>query len=211
MKIVTTALGDEYIQERNEREKAGLDIYEHSLLWNEETNKSCGLRNPCPGYGRNGRTGHRPGLGHYGGSSFSPDHAEWDTPSIGVEFVEKTPTALGVASKQFGFVSPWFVVRTSFRKALGWRTQTLVFRRPNVKAWGQEETEMETCFSIPDKSFPVERHTKCRVEYLDETGKECVFTVKNDPHLARIILHEYDHIRGWMIDQSTCSPNGGQH
>ncbi len=58
-------------------------------------------------------------------------------------------------------------------------------------------TDEEGCLSIPKKFFPIERHWKVTVQYMDEYGNERKMTASG--LLARAIQHELDHLNGIVI------------
>ncbi len=62
-----------------------------------------------------------------------------------------------------------------------------------------EETVIfeEGCLSLPELRVDVERPEIIRVKYLDTDENEQIIEV--DDLLARVILHEYDHLIGKMI------------
>jgi peptide deformylase len=58
-------------------------------------------------------------------------------------------------------------------------------------------TDEEGCLSIPKKFFPIERHWKVTVHYIDEYGNERKMMASG--LLARAIQHELDHLNGIVI------------
>lgn len=62
-----------------------------------------------------------------------------------------------------------------------------------------EETEVmeEGCLSLPNLRADVERPAIIKVKYLDTDENEQI--MEADGLLARVILHEYDHLMGKMI------------
>jgi peptide deformylase len=61
----------------------------------------------------------------------------------------------------------------------------------------EQEDECEGCLSIPKKGFVVRRAKWVIFEYTDKNGKLKTFKAKN--LLARIVLHEFDHLLGMTI------------
>lgn len=68
---------------------------------------------------------------------------------------------------------------------------------PKIKNVSGETVMEEGCLSIPEITVDVVRPEKICVEYMDEEGKQ---VEKNcDELLARVILHETDHLMGKLI------------
>ncbi|HXK54726.1 MAG TPA: peptide deformylase, partial [Hyphomicrobiales bacterium] len=65
--------------------------------------------------------------------------------------------------------------------------------------WASEETSVyeEGCLSIPEYFAEVERPSRCKVSYLDETGKPCEMDCEG--LLATVVQHEIDHINGVLF------------
>jgi peptide deformylase len=65
--------------------------------------------------------------------------------------------------------------------------------------WTSEETNIheEGCLSIPEFYDEVERAARCRVAYLDETGKRR--EIDCEGLLATVVQHEIDHINGVLF------------
>ena len=61
----------------------------------------------------------------------------------------------------------------------------------------EQEDACEGCLSIPKKGFVVRRAKWVIFEYTDKNGKLKTLKAKN--LLARIILHEFDHLLGMTI------------
>jgi len=57
----------------------------------------------------------------------------------------------------------------------------------------------EGCLSFPGEFFPIPRHEKVQVRYLDKDGKEA--KIKAGGLLARALQHEIDHLDGILIIQ----------
>jgi len=55
----------------------------------------------------------------------------------------------------------------------------------------------EGCLSFPGQFFPIPRHEKVQVRYLDIAGKEA--KIKAGGLLARALQHEIDHLDGILI------------
>lgn len=55
----------------------------------------------------------------------------------------------------------------------------------------------EGCLSFPNQFFPIKRHEKVQVRYLDKNGKNA--KIKADGLLAVALQHEIDHLDGVLI------------
>ena len=68
---------------------------------------------------------------------------------------------------------------------------------PKIIARGGQEVREEGCLSIPGIVLNVKRPKKIRVRYLNEDNQ----TIERDyaDLLARVILHETDHLKGKLI------------
>ena len=78
-----------------------------------------------------------------------------------------------------------------------------VFINPEIVATSPELVEYEEgCLSFPGLYFMVKRPESLRIQAFNERGKP--FTLEADGLLARVILHEYDHLDGKLfIDRIT--------
>ncbi|MEI7632158.1 MAG: peptide deformylase [bacterium] len=70
-----------------------------------------------------------------------------------------------------------------------------VFINPTIaKYYGELEDDYEGCLSIKDIYGKVPRHTKVKVDAMDEKGQ--MFRVNAEGFLARVFQHEIDHTNG---------------
>lgn len=70
-----------------------------------------------------------------------------------------------------------------------------VFINPSIaKYYGDIEEDFEGCLSIRDIYGKVPRHTKVKVDALNEEGKP--FRINAEGFLARVFQHEIDHTNG---------------
>jgi peptide deformylase len=78
-----------------------------------------------------------------------------------------------------------------------------VFVNPEIVATSLELVEYEEgCLSFPGLFFMVKRPASLRIQAFNEKGKP--FTVEAEEFLARVILHENDHLDGKLfIDRIT--------
>jgi peptide deformylase len=73
-----------------------------------------------------------------------------------------------------------------------------VFINPEIVLTSQEEADYEEgCLSLPGLYTSVRRPEAVRVQAWNEKGRP--FTVEAGGLLARVILHEYDHLEGVLF------------
>jgi peptide deformylase len=73
-----------------------------------------------------------------------------------------------------------------------------VFINPEIVLTSPEVVSMEEgCLSLPRLYLDVVRPEHVRVQAWNEKGRP--FTVESDGLLARVILHEYDHLEGILF------------
>ena len=73
-----------------------------------------------------------------------------------------------------------------------------MFINPEIVLTSQEMVEIEEgCLSLPRLYLDVIRPESVRVQAWNEKGRP--FTVETDGLLARVILHEYDHLEGVLF------------
>jgi peptide deformylase len=78
------------------------------------------------------------------------------------------------------------------------RDKKRVFVNPEIVLTSQEQTEIEEgCLSLPRLYLDVLRPESVRVQAWNEKGRP--FTVEAGGLLARVILHEYDHLDGVLF------------
>jgi peptide deformylase len=98
---------------------------------------------------------------------------------------------IGLAAPQVGVSSRVFVTDVE-----GDRKR--VFVNPEIIMTSTEQVEYEEgCLSFPGLYFMVKRPATVKIQALDERGK--VFTLEADGLLARVILHENDHLDGKLF------------
>jgi peptide deformylase len=72
------------------------------------------------------------------------------------------------------------------------------FINPTLRAYSKKAYVMEEgCLSIPDTRVPVLRPSEVYIDYLDIEGKKQTKYLTG--LLARVALHEYDHLFGRLI------------
>ena len=74
---------------------------------------------------------------------------------------------------------------------------TLINPKLTVDETSPTESREEGCLSVPKINEKVTRHTKVRLQYVDEQWNEHDEVIEG--YLARVIQHEYDHLEGLMF------------
>ena len=109
----------------------------------------------------------------------------------------KNANGIGLAANQVGLDKSVFVVDIS--PVEGYEDQSpRIMLNPQIVANSDETVFMEEgCLSLPDLRSDVERSKEIKVKYLDTDEKE--HEEEFDDLMARVILHEYDHLIGKLI------------
>lgn len=76
--------------------------------------------------------------------------------------------------------------------------EELVLINPVIKVKKYPYISKEGCLSLPGKSFRVRRYGFVVVEYTDLDGLSQSMSAQGN--LARVLLHEVDHLHGRLID-----------
>lgn len=114
-----------------------------------------------------------------------------------VDTMRASPACVGVAANQIGDDRRVCVIDvTGHRKA---RSQhgLVVLANPVVLAAEAPELGREGCMSVPDLTGDVLRATQVRIAGLDRAGDEV--TIDADAFEARALLHEVDHLDGFVF------------
>ncbi|HWR10401.1 MAG TPA: peptide deformylase [Rectinemataceae bacterium] len=103
---------------------------------------------------------------------------------------------IGLAAAQVGVSKRVFVTNVDEDKKR-------IFINPEIVMTSPDLVEYEEgCLSFPGLYFVVKRSGALRIQAFNEKGRP--FTVEADGLLARVILHEYDHLEGKLfIDRIT--------
>jgi len=104
---------------------------------------------------------------------------------------------IGLAANQVGLNKKFFIV--DLKEVEGYSDfKPLVIINPEILEYSDEIVSMEEgCLSLPNLRADVERSEIIKLKYLDTDEEEQ--TLEADGLLARVILHEYDHLIGKMI------------
>ncbi|MDR3172682.1 MAG: peptide deformylase [Treponema sp.] len=98
---------------------------------------------------------------------------------------------VGLAGPQVGLMKRIFVIHVE-------EDEPRVFINPSIIATSEETVKYEEgCLSIPGVWADVVRPRALRVQAWNERGRP--FTLEADGILARVILHEYDHLEGVLF------------
>ncbi len=104
---------------------------------------------------------------------------------------------IGLAANQVGIDNSFFVI--DLKEVEGYeKFKPLVMINPEIIEESDEYVSMEEgCLSLPTLHAEVERPKEIKVRYLDTD--ENIQEMEASDLLARVILHEYDHLIGKMI------------
>ncbi len=98
---------------------------------------------------------------------------------------------IGLAAPQVGLSLRMFVLDVE-------EGSPLVFINPSLLETSEELEDFEEgCLSIPGVYAKVARSAEIRIQAWNERGRP--FTLSADGLLARVILHEYDHLEGLLF------------
>ena len=99
--------------------------------------------------------------------------------------------AIGIAGPQLGIGERIFAVHVQ-------GDIPRFFINPSIIETSEETGKFEEgCLSIPKVYCDVTRPKRIKVQAWNETGRP--FTIEADGILARVILHEYDHLEGILF------------
>ncbi len=102
---------------------------------------------------------------------------------------------IGLAAPQVGINKQLLVIDINFEDA---DAPPLVMINPQIKSTNKDiEVDQEGCLSIPGVFLDVKRPTAVEVAYKDENGRPQ--RLKATELLARVILHEMDHLNGVLF------------
>lgn len=98
---------------------------------------------------------------------------------------------VGLAGPQIGLMKRIFVVHVE-------DDMPRVFINPSIIETSQEQVKCEEgCLSIPGLWADVIRPSRVKIQAWNERGRP--FTLDVSGMLARVILHEYDHLEGVLF------------
>lgn len=115
------------------------------------------------------------------------------------------PAGAGISAPQIGVLKRVCIVNEYMwdedkKEEFVINTYTLI--NPKVISKNNKtEKDWEGCLSIPDKYGEVERPTKIKLKAIDENGNN--IRMKASGFVARVILHEIDHLDGILFTDRT--------
>ena len=105
---------------------------------------------------------------------------------------------VGLAGPQIGLMQQIFVVHIE-------GDTTRVFINPSILETSQETSKYEEgCLSVPGIWADVIRPKSIKIQAWNENGR--AFTLETSGILARVILHEYDHLEGVLFIDRLSEP-----
>jgi peptide deformylase len=109
----------------------------------------------------------------------------------------RNANGIGLSANQVGFRESVFVL--DLKAADGYeKFKPIALINPKIILHSDEKKVMEEgCLSLPNLFASVERSKSVKVRFIDADENEC--EIEADDLLARVILHEYDHLIGKMI------------
>ena len=116
-----------------------------------------------------------------------------ETRELAEEMIEimKNADGIGLAGPQVGVLERLFVVKLP-------EDEPRVFINPQILETSLETSVYEEgCLSIPGIYADLERSSVIRVQAWNERGRR--FNLEADKMLARVILHENDHLNGVLF------------
>ena len=111
---------------------------------------------------------------------------------------EKHPYELSaaMAAPQLGINTRVIIIRDDMENKKK-STFTALIKPEVIKTEGPDEEDYEGCLSVPFLYGKVSRPTKARIKAMLEDGSEV--RIKADASLARVLLHEIDHLEGILF------------
>jgi peptide deformylase len=114
-----------------------------------------------------------------------------------VDTMRSRPACVGLAAPQIGVARRAFVVDvTGHRKAQSCHGELVLFD-PEVVAAESPVAAREGCLSVPDLTGDVARASRVVVRGVTPTGE--IRIVEADAFEARALLHEIDHVDGFLF------------
>lgn len=102
----------------------------------------------------------------------------------------------GISAVQIGVLKNVFLARPYKND------KSLVFINPTIVSYGDEiDSYEEGCLSFPGVYADIDRPTSLTIEFFNTKGKK--MKTQATGFLARIIQHEYDHLKGKMFFENT--------
>jgi peptide deformylase len=105
---------------------------------------------------------------------------------------------IGLAANQVGDRRAIFTVDIGYGDEKSSKPSPIVLINPEIISFNDDMTTyLEGCLSIPKYYEDVDRPSAVQVRYTDINMKE--HTLEVDDLLARVVQHEYDHLKGILF------------
>ena len=98
-------------------------------------------------------------------------------------------SGIGLAAPQIGILKKMIVAEVN--------RQIVRLANPEIIDAGGFDHMVEGCLSVPDIGVDIERPYKAVIKGLNKNGK--IVEIKAEGLLARVLLHEIDHLKGKLI------------
>ena len=114
-----------------------------------------------------------------------------------VDTMRASPACVGLAANQIGDDRRVFVADVSGHRKARSQHGLIALVNPILVASADPALAREGCMSVPDLTGDVPRATQVTVVGLDRDGREV--TIDADAFEARALLHELDHLDGFVF------------
>lgn len=114
---------------------------------------------------------------------------------------------VGLAAPQVGINLSFFIMLPGPNKRYPKAPhgpREVVFNPKIIKKSTKKISDWEGCLSLPGRRAEVPRYASIQVQYYNEHGKLIEKTYEG--FLARLFLHEYDHLRGVLYSDYLTEP-----
>jgi len=101
------------------------------------------------------------------------------------------------ATRSIGLAAPQIGINRNLAVVDVGKGAPLKMINPVILEKNGSRIKEEGCLSLPNLYVNVKRAEHLKVRYLNESGKETITQASN--LMARVILHEIDHLRGKLI------------
>jgi len=122
-----------------------------------------------------------------------------------IDTMRASPACVGLAAPQIGVARRAFVVDVSGHKKAASCHGEFVLFDPELLSADGPELAREGCMSVPDLTVDVLRPTRVTVVGTAPDGERIV--IEADAFEARAVLHEIDHLDGFVILDRAAGPH----